>query len=209
MEDLITFGVALLSITNPVGNMAIFSGMTAYKNEADVRSIAFKAGIAILIIMLAVIWSGDYILEFFGITLPSFEAAGGLIVGMMGLSMLQSKTSSISHSKSDEEEAEQKDSIAIVPVAIPLIAGPGTIATILVWLPKFPSPQERLVLSLVCAGTTILIWLFLHFSNYLSGRLGIIGINVVIRLMGIILTALAFGMLAKGLTGLFPILQHH
>ncbi|MCG8476519.1 MAG: NAAT family transporter [Cytophagales bacterium] len=205
-EKLIPLLITLLSVTNPVGNMAIFAGLTAYKTEAESKRIARNAFFAILIILTTIVWLGDFILKIFGITLPSFEIAGGIIIAIMGVSMLHSRTSGIAHSEDENEEAQQKEAIAIVPVAIPLVAGPGAIATLTVAVSHFPSLQGRLMLSGVCLAISLVIWFFLHFAPYFSHKLGMIGVNIVIRIMGIILTALAIEMISKGALEVFPAL---
>ncbi|MEQ9619543.1 MAG: MarC family protein [Deltaproteobacteria bacterium] len=199
-----TFAVAMLAITNPIGNLAIFAGLTGDKTAEEKKKTAFVAGLAILIILIIVTWSGELILKAFGINIAAFETAGGLIIALIGLSMLHAKTSGIHHSPEEHEEAKTKDSVAVVPIAIPIVAGPGAITTIVVQVQKSGTIEDKIVITVVSIAISLLLWLCFYFSGPVSRLLGVTGINIVTRIMGIILAAIAFQMLASGLRTLFP-----
>ena len=202
--ELITFVIAMLAITNPIGNMAIFASLTGDKTLQEKRHSALVAGIAILIILIIVTWSGDLILRAFGIDIASFETAGGLIIALMGLSMLHAKTSSIHHGPEEAEDAKTKTSVAVVPIAIPLVAGPGAITTIVINTHNYPTIEDKIIISVISIAIGIILWIAFYFSAPVSKLLGISGINIVTRIMGIILAAIAFGMMASGFRQLFP-----
>jgi MarC family membrane protein len=202
--ELVTFAIAMLAITNPIGNLAIFASMTGSKSLAEKKKTAFVAGVAITIILLVVTWTGGLLLRAFGINIASFETAGGVIIALMGISMLHAKTSKIHHTKDEQEEAETKDSVAVVPIAIPIVAGPGAITTIIVFTHKYGTLEDKGLISIVCLGIALLLWICFYFSAPVSRALGVSGINIVTRIMGIILTAIAFGMITDGLKSLLP-----
>lgn len=202
--QIITFTIALLAITNPIGNLAIFASLTADRTEGEKKKIAMVAGVAILVILILVTWSGDLILKAFGIDIAAFETAGGLIIVLMGISMLHAKTSEIHHNKDEGEEARTKDSPAVVPIAIPIVAGPGAITTIIVNTHGSPTVEDRIIISVVCVAISALLWLAFYFSAPVSRLLGVAGVNIVTRIMGIILASIAFQMLASGLKAMFP-----
>ena len=202
--ELVTFAIAMLAITNPIGNLAIFASLTANKSPKEKKKTAFVAGLAITIIMILVTWTGGLLLHAFGIDIASFETAGGVIIALMGISMLQAKTSEIHHTKDEHEEAKTKDSVAVVPIAIPIVAGPGAITTIIVNTHKYGTFEDKGLISIVCLGIAALLWLAFFFSAPVSRVLGQSGINIVTRIMGIVLTAIAFGMLTDGLKILLP-----
>jgi len=104
--EIVTFIIAMLAITNPIGNMAIFAGLTGDKTLEEKRKAALIAGIAIFIILIIVTWTGNLILKAFGIDIASFETAGGLIIALMGISMLHAKTSEIHHTTEENESAK-------------------------------------------------------------------------------------------------------
>ena len=204
MEQLVTFAVAMLTITNPIGALAIFAGLTADRSDSEKKASAFKAAFAVAVILLVVTWAGKYVLEIFGITPPGLEVAGGVIIALMGLSMLQSKTSEISHTKDEDAAAAASPSIAVVPMAMPIIAGPGGITTVILATHKFPSFEEKLQVSATCVALAAIIWLCLYFAAPISRMLGVAGMNIVTRIMGIVLTVIAFHMLTTGLKTLLP-----
>lgn len=201
---ILTFFMTIFTATNPIGGVAIFTGLTSDLDESEKRATATKTGFASFIIMLVVLWIGSDLLLFFGITIPGLESAGGLIILLMGLSMLHSKTSTMKHHPDEHEDALEKESIAVVPLAMPILAGPGTIATIIVFTTEHNTFIHKLVLSGVCALIAVVIWGCLYFSTPISKYLGKTGINITTRIMGMVLAAMAFQMLASGLKKLLP-----
>jgi len=202
--EIITFIIAMLAITNPIGNMAIFAGLTGDNTLKEKRKAALIAGIAIFIILIIVTWTGNLILKAFGIDIASFETAGGLIIALMGISMLHAKTSGIHHTKEENESAKTKDSVAVVPIAIPIVAGPGAITTIVVSTHSYSTIDDKIIISAVSIAIALILWIAFYFSAPVSRLLGLHGINIVTRIMGIILVAIAFGMMASGFRALFP-----
>jgi multiple antibiotic resistance protein len=200
---LTSFVAALFSMMNPVGNVGVFAGMTADRPGAEARRIAWTCAGAIAITLLIVAWSGPRLLEFFGITLDSLRAAGVVIVLLIGLHMLFNK-SEHQHSPAELEDAQSRESIAVVPLAIPMVAGPGTMATVLVAAQQHPSVLSKVKISVVIAALAALSGLLFSFTTPISKRLGESGMDVVTRVMGMILAAIAMGMLADGLKGMLP-----
>jgi multiple antibiotic resistance protein len=201
---LTSFVAALFSMMNPVGNVGVFAGMTADRPRgAEARRIAWTCAGAIAVTLLIVAWSGPRLLEFFGITIDSLRAAGGVIVLLIGLHMLFNK-SEHKHSPAELEDAESRASIAVVPMTIPIVAGPGTMATVLVAAQQHPSALSKVEISVVVVALAALSGLLFSFATPISKRLGESGMGVVTRVMGMILAAIAMGMLADGLKGMLP-----
>lgn len=202
--QIITFTIAMLAITNPIGNLAIFASLTGDKTVDEKKKTAFVAGLAILIILILVTWSGDLILKAFGIDIASFETAGGLIIALMGISMLHAKPSPIHHGTQDQKDAEAKTNVAVVPIAIPIVAGPGAITTIVVNTHQYSTIDDKLIISGISIAIALILWIAFYFSAPVSRMLGPSGVNIVTRIMGIILASIAFGMMASGFKSLFP-----
>lgn len=200
--QLTTFAIAMIAVTNPIGNLAIFASLTAGRPDAERRATAVTCAIAVLVIFLVVTWAGNLILKAFGITVPAFEGAGGLIVLLLGLSMLHSKTSAMHHTKAEADEAQEKDSIGVVPLAIPIVAGPGALTTIIIQGSKYPTIADRIEMSLVGAGISVLILVAFLSSTMISRWLGTAGINIVTRIMGIILAAIGVDMIGHAVKGM-------
>lgn len=190
---------------NPIGGVGIFAGMTADKTSAQARGIAIKCAIAAAITLLVVVWAGGEILQIFGITVNEIRVAGGLIVLLIGLNMLFDKHE---HKSVKEESPEREsDSIAVVPLAIPLVAGPGTMATVLVAAQHHAGITAKIELSLAAIAICVLTGLLFSFAKPIANKVGENGMSVVSRIMGMILMAIAVGMLSSGLTAIFPALS--
>jgi MarC family membrane protein len=203
--ELTTFAVGMLAVTNPIGNLAIFASLTAERSESERRTTAITCAVAVLTLFLAVTWAGDLILRAFGITLAAFEGAGGLIVLLLGLAMLHSRTSTMHHTPAEADAAAGKDSIGVVPMAIPIVAGPGALTTIIIQGTKFPGIPSRIEMSLVGLGISVLILVAFLASSMISRWLGTAGINIVTRIMGIILAAIGVDMIGSAVRGLLLI----
>lgn len=205
--DTVKFLVAMIIMMNPLGSLSIFLQLTHKFPLLHQRKTAIKCGIAISIIMVASIWIGAEILDLLGITIASFRFAGGIILLLIGLSMLQSQESPVSYSSEDDAAAEQRSSIAVVPLAIPLIIGPGSISTLILASTDFPAFMYKAWLSLLCLLLAAGMFLILYFGPLIGRLVGESVIKVITRLMGMIIMAIAVGMLANGLVGLIPALR--
>jgi len=200
---LASFIAALLSMMNPIGNLGVFAGMTADRSRGESTRVAWMAALAIATTLLIVTWSGSLLMTFFGVTVDSLRAAGGIIVLLIGLGMLFNK-SDHQHSPAELADAQSRSSIAVVPIAIPIVAGPGTMATVLVATQQHATLLNRVEISIVVALLSALCGLLFSFAAPISKWLGASGMGVVTRVMGMVLCAIAMGMLADGLKRLLP-----
>jgi multiple antibiotic resistance protein len=205
--DTVKFLVAMIIMLNPLGSLSIFLQLTHNYPSIHQKKTAIKCGIAISIIMVVTIWIGGALLDLLGITIASFRFAGGIILLLVGLSLLQSKESPLNHTPSDDIAAEQRDSIAIVPLALPIIIGPGAISTLVLASNDYPNDALRLWLSLLCAMLALGMFLILYFGPTIAKLVGESVIKVISRIMGMLIMAIAVGMLANGLIGLLPALR--
>lgn len=203
--EIASFLAALFSMMNPIGGVGIFAGMTADKTLSQAKAIAIKCAIAAAITLLLVIWLGGDILHIFGINVAEIRVAGGLIVLIIGLNMLFDKHEH--KSVKEEPEENNSDSIAIVPLAIPLVAGPGTMATVLVTAQHHAGILAKVELSIAAIAICILTGVLFSFAKPIARNIGENGMSVVSRIMGMILMAIAVGMLSDGLKTLFPVLS--
>jgi multiple antibiotic resistance protein len=194
--------MAFFAIMNPIANAPLFIGLTDGLDAGTRRGIATRAVLlAFAIVALFAIFGQD-IFTAFGITLPAFRIAGGAIVGMVGYHLLQGQESSV-HTPTEEDNAQSRDAalgIAITPLALPILAGPGTIATAMSFAAESTMPEVIRVLSalaVVCALT----WAAFAGSESLVAFLGQNAIKVVSRLMGLILAVIGVQMLIEGIRG--------
>ncbi len=207
MTDSITFLVAMIIMMNPLGSLSIFLDLTKRSSTIIQRHIALRSSVAIIIIMLLTVWSGKELLNLLGITIPSFRFAGGIILLLMGLSMLQSRESPVSYTHEDDEAAKERHSIAVVPMALPVIVGPGTISTLIIAVGDYPELASKTWISLICFFLAAGMGIILYFAAPIAEFVGASVIKVVTRIMGMIIMAIAVGMLAEGLVGLIPALH--
>ncbi|MDR3477496.1 MAG: MarC family protein [Gammaproteobacteria bacterium] len=205
--ETVKFVVAMIVMMNPLGSLSIFLDLTKKSTVVAQRKIAKTSIFAMIVIMLATVWTGKDILTLLDITISSFRFAGGIILLLMGLSMLQSKESPVNHTEGDDEAAKSQESIAVVPLSLPVIIGPGAISTLIIAGNDYPQLTDKLWMSGVCCALAISMGVILFFGNTIAKVVGPSVIKVVTRIMGMIIMAIAVGMLADGLIGLLPILH--
>jgi multiple antibiotic resistance protein len=203
-SEFVKFAAALFAILNPFGNTAIFLSVTADRSSAERQRIALMAAAAVLVTLLVAAAIGEEILALFGISIGAFRVAGGVIVLLIGLSMLHARPSGVHHSAEEEAAGQQKDNPAIFPLAIPVIAGPGAIATVILYAQHAEGIGGALTIGIVILLMCGVLLLALRAADRLSSLLGPTGMNVLTRLMGMILAAIAVEMMAGGLGELFP-----
>jgi multiple antibiotic resistance protein len=206
--DLLKPLIALLAIVNPIGALPFFIAFTQnFSREQRERTISVASFSAFTVIAVSAI-AGQKILEFFGISIASFQVGGGTLLLISSLQMLNAQPAEgkASALADGNQKADAGASIAVVPLAIPLLTGPATISTIVIYAEKTRNVWELAVL--VGYGVVIGIAIYATFSA--SGRiarvLGRTGINVMTRLFGLMLAAMAVELLADGLIKLFPVL---
>ena len=200
--DYLKIFIALLAVVDPLAAMPIIVSITGRDKSADLKAIAWTVVLSVTLVLLAALFLGQEVLVFFGISINSFRVSGGILLMLMSLAMLQGR---ISETVRNEEEArEEAKQSAVVPLSIPLLAGPGAISTVILYAQKGNGIYHYLMISLDIIAVTTILWAVLLATPWLTQRLSRTGINVVIRLMGLILLALAVEFIAGGLKGLFP-----
>lgn len=196
--------ISLLAIVNPIGAIPLFLAWTATRSRSERAASARTAAITAATALLASIWLGDALFAFFGIRLASFRVGGGLLLLLMALSMLQAQTPPAKHAATEEEEARSKESVGVVPLGIPLLAGPGSISLVIDAVQRAPATSSKLILSAEILLVGLAAWAALQSGERIFAKVGETGINVVTRLMGLILAAVAVELLAAGALALFP-----
>jgi multiple antibiotic resistance protein len=194
--------MGFFAIMNPIANTPIFLSLTADDDPAIRKQVAMKALIAAFGIVLVFCLLGKLIFSMFGITLPAFRITGGLLVALIGYNMLHGEQSKVHHSGSGEQtvSTEAELSIAITPLAIPILAGPGTIATAM----NFASTGGIDAMVVTIAAFTVLCLItygFFIFGQRLVVLLGESGLGVITRIMGLILAVIGVQMLIDGVAG--------
>lgn len=202
--DTVKFLVSMIVMINPLGSLSIFFDLTRKTADHHQRRTAIQCGIAMIVIMVLTIWIGDQLLELLGITISSFRCAGGIILFLVGLSMLQSKESPLNHTPADDEAAEERHSIGVVPLALPIIIGPGAISTLVLASNDFPLVVHKIWLSILCIVLALGMGAILYYGKKIQQLIGESVIKVITRIMGMLVMAIAVGMFANGVVGLIP-----
>lgn len=201
------FATSLLAIVNPISSAVLFATMTARFGRTIQGRMAQQSAIAILIVLLVSAWLGNPVLAVLGISVPMLQAAGGVILLRYGLRMVTDEdtklTSAEQTSVEDVPEAQWK-SLAVVPIAIPGTVGAGSITTVVIQSSTYNSMQDMLLITAISAGTALVMWVTFRSAGPIARRLGPIGLNIVTRIMGLLVTATAFGLLGRGVGGLLP-----
>lgn len=149
---------------------------------------------------------GEAMLTALGTSLPSFRVGGGIVLLLMALKMLRAQPDQMRTTSAEKAEAQNLENIAIVPIAIPLLAGPGSISTVIIQMHRPGAEYHLLWVIAVILLLTLLLWAVLRLAVPIGRALGPIGLNIMNRLFGLILTAIAVEIMANGLRGLFPVL---
>jgi len=202
--------ITLLAIVNPLACVPFFIHYTQGFSRAQRQRTIFVSSLTAFIVIAASALLGLQILEFFGISLASFQVGGGLLLLTAAMSMLNAQPAEARANAQEVQDAETKAamgaSIAVVPLTIPLLTGPATMSTVVIYAEKAKNLSE--LGSLVGYGLVIALATALCFAlaTPIARVLGKTGINVMTRLMGLILAALAVEVMSDGLQKLFPIL---
>ena len=193
---------SILFLVDPFAALPTFLAITEGADPARRRRIAFKGALTALIILSGFAFAGEEIFRLFGITLPAFEIAGGIILLLIGLDMLQAKRSPTQETPGDTEEAAQKDDAGIVPLGVPMLAGPGAITSVMVLVGQAQSKWQMAAILISIALTALICYLVLGHSGVVVRMIGNTGIRILVRVMGLLLVALAAQYFVNGLADL-------
>jgi multiple antibiotic resistance protein len=195
--------VTLISVLNPLGVIPIFLAVTA-DQEPDQKKVTIKRTVAaVALILMLSAFSGTYLLEFFGIDIDSFRIAGGILLLLMAVHMLQARTSTVKTNAYEQSEAVEKEDVSVVPLAIPLLAGPGSISTVILFSTSMTHIVDKIALGVIILFVVLIIWPVLMLSEPIGNKLGRTGLNIATRIMGLILAAIAVRFMLEGLLHFF------
>ena len=205
IPELVKAALALFAIVDPVGVIPIFLLATHGYTLAQSHAAARIAALTVLGVLTLFTFAGEPLLMFFGIRLAAFSVAGGLLLLLLALSMVQAHVSPQRQTRDEAVEAEERDAVGVVPLGIPLLAGPGAITHVIVAASAARGEVlHQIALLIPVAVVALSVWLAFRAAPVISRRLGKTGIHVVTRLMGLIIAAISVEMIATGLGKLFP-----
>lgn len=212
MTEILSFALlsftSLFTLINPLGTMPVFMSMTASLTDTQRTMTARKASIISFVTILVFAFTGQLLFQFFGISANSFRVVGGIIFFFMGMDMLQARLGQV---KIKEEEVKSYvTDISITPLAIPMICGPGAITNAIVLMEDADTFQKKVILIIAILLIMFLTYIILYSSSRLIKLLGQTGINVMMRIMGLIVMVIAVEFFFSGLKPIISdILKNH
>src|SRR5512139_382655 len=196
--------ISLFAILDPIGMIPVIILFTASLSAQRRAHVGRLASLTVCAILLVALLVGEPLLAFFGISISSFRVAGGILLMLMAITMLQGNVYKPTPAIEGGMDVEATASHAIVPLSTPLLAGPGSISAVIVEAHKVHGIEHYLIMSLEIILLSITVWLTFLVAPWVARRMGKVGIDVFTRLMGLVLAAIAVEFIASGARGLFP-----
>ena len=191
MELFIYIFAALFSVINPLGAIPIFVGLTMDDSMGERSRISFWTAVNVFIILIISFFIGQYVLAFFGISIDALRIAGGFIIVNSGFSLLTGKFKKTRGvNKKVENDAQKRNDIALTPLAIPMLAGPGSISLLIAMYQDYKDIDQQIIACLAMGAVAAVIFLMLRSAHYLSRILGASGIVAISRIIGFIVIAI-------------------
>lgn len=200
--DFLHFTLAMLAVCAPQSAIPVFINLTDGMGRREKAGIALQTGIAVACVLCSSAFFGSAILDMFGVSLNSFRIAGGILLMSIAFGMM--KASEKRHTKEEQAEAENRDAIGVMPLAIPVISGPGSISAMVIATQMDKSWSH--LIAVICSGLAVatVAWLLLRMADKLAAVLGQTGLNIIGRLCGMLLAALAVEFIYTSLKDMFP-----
>ena len=198
--------ISLFAILDPIGIIPIIIMFTAGMTAAKRAHVGRLASMTVCIILLVALLIGQPMLAFFGISINSFRVAGGILLMLMAIRMLNGNLYGSASSRNELTDGDSTSALAIVPLSTPLLAGPGSISAVIMEAHKASGIEHYLIMGFIIIVLSFTVWLTFLAAPWVENRLGKIGIDVFSRLMGLILAAISMEFIANGARGLFPAL---
>ena len=202
-QEYLRFIATLTAVLDPFLAVPIFLGITAERDSRSRQGLANAVTLTVFAVLAGAAIFGETLLKFLGAGLPAFQVGGGLVLLLMALAMLNAQVGGMRQSRVEEEELESGIYSGVVPLAVPLLAGPGAIGTTIIAAQAGGFTHIAFVIGcilLVCA----ILWAVLRLANGVGQRMGRTGLNIATRLLGLLLAAIAIETMADGLKVLFP-----
>ncbi len=207
MENHLTNFITLFSVIDPIGVAWLFAAMTHRVSREEQRRMALSATLLSSLILLVFFFSGTKLLDWFGITIPAFRIAGGVLLFLLSIEMVFARQSGLrSTTTGEQDEANQKQDITVFPLAFPLLAGPGAITIVLLMTSAQSGPVIPWISLGILLGVLLITLVTLLYAPVLVRSLGETGANVISRILGLLLAALAVQYIIDGIKTSFKAL---
>ncbi|MDA8383891.1 MAG: NAAT family transporter [Betaproteobacteria bacterium] len=204
--EYLRFLIKLIAVLDPFFAVPVFLSLTAGRTDVQRRHLAQVISLTVFIVLLLSGLAGATILELIGASLASFRLGGGLVLLAMAFAMLHATPGNVRQTAAEASEIDGQESLGIVPLAIPLLAGPGAISMVIVAMNRRSWAADAMFIACIAAAA-VLIWVILRLAVPIGHALGTTGLNIANRLLGLLVAAIAIQMMANGLKELFPLLS--
>jgi multiple antibiotic resistance protein len=205
LQEYLRFFVTLAAVLDPFLAVPIFLTVTSSHSTSARVALVRVVSITVFVVLAASALLGDTILTLVGASLSAFRVGGGLVLLLMALAMLNAQAGGVRQSQEEAAELQSGELRGVVPLAVPLLAGPGAISTTIIAAEKGGGAPAHLAAILGCiALVSLLTWIVLRTADAIGNRFGTTGLNIATRLLGLLLAALAIQTMAEGLKQLFP-----
>ena len=206
LAEYLKAAIAIFVLIDPVGAVPVYLGLALNYTPAEHRRTARRIAVATTLILLGSLIIGGPVLSLLGVSIPAFRVAGGLLLLLLALGMMRPASGPVKHTAEEATEAAEKPDIAVIPMATPILAGPGAIGAMIVYGHLKTTALNYLALAAIAILVGGTSWLALRLAAPIGARLGRTGANLLDRIMGLLLAAIAVEMAANGLRDLFPVL---
>jgi multiple antibiotic resistance protein len=203
IQEYFRFTVTLLAVLDPFLAVPIFLSLAATRDPASRRRLEDAVTVTVFVVLAGAAVFGEGLLRLIGASLPAFQVGGGLVLLLMALSMLNAQAGHIRQTRDEVAEVESGERFGVVPLAVPLLAGPGAISTTII-ASQAGGPAHIGALVGCVALVAAIQWIVLRLADSVGERMGTTGLNVATRLLGLLLAAIAIEMMADGLKALLP-----
>ncbi|MBF0105937.1 MAG: NAAT family transporter [Deltaproteobacteria bacterium] len=194
----------LVAIVNPIGAVPLFVTLSQQMSVSDRKKTVKIASLTVCCTLLLVMFCGQAFLNYFGISVASFKVGGGILLLLMAISMLHGNQLLPKHTEEEAQEAVTKESIAVVPLAIPMLAGPGAISSVILYSNQSNAFHDELTLVGAILIVSLLTLIILNMGHKIAKALRKTGVNIVSRVMGLIIAAIGVEFICDGLVVLIP-----
>jgi len=203
LSEYLRFVVTLTAVVDPFLAVPFFLALTAERSVPERMRLARVVALTVFVVLAVSVFVGESLLNFIGASLPAFRVGGGLVLLLMALAMLNAQAGGVRQSKAEALEMQEGELHGVVPLAMPLLAGPGAISTSIIAVESGSLPHQAAVVT--CIGIVCVVtWLTLRAAHRIAARMGTTGLNVATRILGLLLAAMAVQTMAVGLRQLFP-----
>jgi multiple antibiotic resistance protein len=200
---LLSFG-SLFSIVDPFAAVPAFLALVGAQPHSSQKRTALRASLTCFVVLCLFALAGSFIFRFFGITIPAFKIAGGILLFGVSLEMMRAEKSKTRETKEEQDEAETKEDVGLIPLGLPLLAGPGAIAAVMVLVGQAKDGLHRAGVFVAIGLVSLVCLIVLRSATKMTRVLGKTGMNIIGRIMGLILAAVAIQFIIDGVREAFP-----